>query len=356
MGRLFEASDNVLQGPLGPTSSWKDSLNLCQWTGVTCSHRHPRVTKLDLRSKSIGGFLSPFVGNPSFVRVIVLATNSFYGEIPNESDYRTTPTFHWKSFSSAAILDWRVQIGRLTDSILHSFSIASNLEILNLSENRFTGKLEYNQLVGTIPDTTGELRNLQAPDLSENNLNGIIPDSFGNLTLLNHVPLGFSNLQGELRLPISGIIPLKMTYLDNIYAFGLEYNQLTGTIPYTIVLNSLWLGFNNLQGNIPSSFGNCKNLMLLNVSNNKLTGTSSPQLLEITTLSILLGLSDNLFSGSIPPKVGNLKTIIHLDISRNRFSGEIPTTLSACAGLQYLTMMGNSFSGKIPSSLISLEA
>lgn len=96
--------------------------------------------------------------------------------------------------------------------------------------------------------------------------------------------------------------------------------------------------------------------MLLNVSNNKLTGTSSPQLLEITTLSILLGLSDNLFSGSIPPKVGNLKTIIHLDISRNRFSGEIPTTLSACTGLEDITMMGNSFSGKIPSSLISLEA
>lgn len=122
------------------------------------------------------------------------------------------------------------------------------------------------------------------------------------------------------------------------------------------MLNSLWLGFNNLQGNIPSSFGNCKNLMLLNVSNNKLTDTLSPQLLEITTLSILLGLSDNLFSGSIPPKVGNLKTIIHLDISRNRFSGEIPTTLSACTGLEDLTMMGNSFSGKIPSSLISLEA
>lgn len=78
------AIKSQLQGPLGPTSSWKDSLNLCQWTGVTCSHRHPRVTKLDLRSKSIGGFLSPFVGNPSFVRVIVLATNSFYGEIPNE--------------------------------------------------------------------------------------------------------------------------------------------------------------------------------------------------------------------------------------------------------------------------------
>lgn len=95
--------------------------------------------------------------------------------------------------------------------------------------------------------------------------------------------------------------------------------------------------------------------MLLNVSNNKLTDTLSPQLLEITTLSILLGLSDNLFSGSIPPKVGNL-TIIHLDISRNRFSGEIPTTLSACTGLEYHTMMGNSFSGKIPSSLISLEA
>ncbi|ESR41060.1 hypothetical protein KPL70_021666 [Citrus sinensis] len=78
------AIKSQLQDPLGVTSSWNNSMNLCQWTGVTCGHRHPRVTALDLSNRSIGGTLSPFVGNLSFLRVINLTDNDFYGKIPNE--------------------------------------------------------------------------------------------------------------------------------------------------------------------------------------------------------------------------------------------------------------------------------
>ena len=73
-----------LHDPLGVTSSWNDSVPFCLWIGVSCGRRHQRVTELDLRNQSIGGHLSPFIGNLSFLRSIQLDDNLFHGEIPHE--------------------------------------------------------------------------------------------------------------------------------------------------------------------------------------------------------------------------------------------------------------------------------
>ncbi|XXG58743.1 hypothetical protein AAC387_Pa04g0979 [Persea americana] len=55
------------------------------WGGVTCSRRHPlRVIALKLRSQNLAGYLSPHIGNLSFLRIIELANNSFQGQIPPE--------------------------------------------------------------------------------------------------------------------------------------------------------------------------------------------------------------------------------------------------------------------------------
>lgn len=78
------AIKSQLQDPLGVTKSWNKSISFCQWTGVTCGHRHRRVTKLVLGNQSIGGFLSPNVGNLSFLRYIFIADHGFQGENPSE--------------------------------------------------------------------------------------------------------------------------------------------------------------------------------------------------------------------------------------------------------------------------------
>ncbi|KAI9157383.1 hypothetical protein LWI28_021665 [Acer negundo] len=77
------AIKSQLHDPLGVTSSWNNSVPLCLWTSVSCDCRHQKVTELDLRNQSIGGNLSPFIGNLSFLRTIHLDDN-FYGDIPNE--------------------------------------------------------------------------------------------------------------------------------------------------------------------------------------------------------------------------------------------------------------------------------
>ena len=69
---LLAIKSQIHHDRLGITSSWNNSIALCQWKGITCGRRHQRITKLDLSHQRLGGTLSPHVGNLSFLRVINL--------------------------------------------------------------------------------------------------------------------------------------------------------------------------------------------------------------------------------------------------------------------------------------------
>lgn len=76
------ATKSQLHDPLGVTSSWNTSVNLCQWRVIACGRRHKRVTKLDFGNQSIGGFLSPNAGNLIFLRYINFADNGSRVKFP----------------------------------------------------------------------------------------------------------------------------------------------------------------------------------------------------------------------------------------------------------------------------------
>ncbi|KAM3685374.1 hypothetical protein ACJW31_11G112500 [Castanea mollissima] len=93
----------------------------------------------------------------------------------------------------------------------------------------------------------------------------------------------------------------------------------------------------------------------LDLQNNKLVGTISP---HIGNLSFLrsLNLASNSFHGGIPSEVGYLTRLGNLNLSYNPIlGGEIPINLSHCSNLQYLNLKYNNLVQGIPSELGSLS-
>ncbi|XP_060974933.1 putative receptor-like protein kinase At3g47110 [Cannabis sativa] len=79
---LLKFKESVSDDPYGVLRSWNDSTHFCSWNGVTCGHRHQRVTGLKLRDYKLSGNISPYIRNLTFLRSFNLMNNSFFGEIP----------------------------------------------------------------------------------------------------------------------------------------------------------------------------------------------------------------------------------------------------------------------------------
>ena len=79
---LLAFKSKIVHDPERVMDSWNNYVHFCNWQGVTCGKRHRRVTILDLQARRLVGFISPYIGNLSFLRVLRLNNNTFQGEIP----------------------------------------------------------------------------------------------------------------------------------------------------------------------------------------------------------------------------------------------------------------------------------
>ena len=206
-----------------------------------------------------------------------------------------------------------------------------------------------NSLDGSIPNTLGNLTNLESITLSDNNLSGAIPAELGNLTNLESITLSDNNL--------SGAIPAELGNLTNLTNLWLGGNALSGQIPAQLGnltnLTHLSLGSNVLSGQIPTQLGNLTNLTSLGLSSNVLSGQIPTQLGNLTNLT-RLDLDYNVLSGQIPTQLGNLTNLRRLDLARNVLSGQIPTQLGNLTNLEWMILSNNNLSGAIPAELGNL--
>ncbi|XVF68973.1 hypothetical protein PTKIN_Ptkin11bG0044000 [Pterospermum kingtungense] len=173
---LLTIKSQITNDPLGVTSSWNSSVDMCQWQGVTCGRRHQRVTKLDLSRQQLGGTLSTHVGNLSFLRFINLQDNNFYGVIPSEIG----------------------RLSRLESLILPNNSFGGTIPAnLTHCSNLIRFNATRNKLVGNIPTELGNLLKLEILDISVNNLTAQLPVSLGNISTLQVISLWDNELQGK---------------------------------------------------------------------------------------------------------------------------------------------------------------
>ncbi|KAI4974243.1 hypothetical protein ZWY2020_047523 [Hordeum vulgare] len=239
---------------------------------------------------------------------------------------------------------------------LTSLSNCSNLEILDFEQNNLEGvmpvtlanlsrELDWitigrNKIAGTIPAGLGKYQKLTK-------FYGQIPQSLGNITQLNNLSLSNNFLDGS--------IPSSIGNLPKLVSLDLSGNGKVGEIPHEILsITSLTLllnlSNNALSGSIPTQIGKLNNLVTIDLSINKLSGEIPDALGSCVQLNFLY-LQGNFLQGQIPKDFSSIRGFVKLDISNNNLAGPIPEFLSVEL-LTYLNLSFNNLSGPVPNTWI----
>eukprot|EP00546_Thalassionema_frauenfeldii_P002577 CAMPEP_0178938850 /NCGR_PEP_ID=MMETSP0786-20121207/26559_1 /TAXON_ID=186022 /ORGANISM="Thalassionema frauenfeldii, Strain CCMP 1798" /LENGTH=631 /DNA_ID=CAMNT_0020617613 /DNA_START=83 /DNA_END=1975 /DNA_ORIENTATION=- len=208
---FFSASNGPNKGiSWNEKEGWLESLDECEWYGVSCASDDVTITALNLTNNNIAGSLPPEISILSSSLVsLAVNNNHLRGSIPTE-------------------------VGQLT-----------KLTELDLSVNDFSG---------SIPDQLGEAERLGYLNLSENSLESTIPVEIGKLQQLQYVNLGNNGLVGS--------IPSEIGMLQSVEEINFQNNKLSYALPSDIgiltALERLHLQGNQLLGPLPSEIGSLK--------------------------------------------------------------------------------------------------
>ncbi|CAN1836898.1 Probable LRR receptor-like serine/threonine-protein kinase At3g47570 [Linum perenne] len=293
----------------------------------------PNLDNFDVAFNQFTGSIPPSLSNASNLILLQLYSNNFTGSMPSMANSNKLKVFIIGNNSLGS--------GKANDmSFLSSLTNATNLEALDIQINNFGGS--FAQHFGNLST------NLKHLSFNDNKISGNIPSSIQHLVSLTEFRAYNNDLSGTISFNIGKLNSLEKSHLYN--------NKLSRHIPSSIGnmtrLNQLDISDNYLFGEILVSIQNCQKIAFLRLSRNNLSGVIPPQLWSLTSLSIILALSDNRFTGALPVEVGNLKNLEYLDLSYNMLSDRIPSSLGSCIRLEYLYLRGNHLQGIIPSSLI----
>ncbi|XP_047261636.1 LRR receptor-like serine/threonine-protein kinase EFR [Capsicum annuum] len=225
-------------------------------------------------------------------------------------------------------------------------------------------------LAGRIPREFGNLRFLVSLDLGSNNFHGNLPQEMARLHQLKFLRLSVNNFRGKYN-QLTGSIPFTIFKISRIKVIAFTGNTLSGHLP-----NGLCNAFNELDGPIHSEIGRLSNLQILDLGTNHFTGEIPKEIRNLVELDEL-DLSFNSFSGLLDMEIFNISGLRIIDLSLNNLSGRlppnigsilpnieglflgaltnlvgtIPHSISNCSKLTILELANNKLPGLIPNSL-----
>ncbi|PRQ52505.1 putative leucine-rich repeat-containing, plant-type, leucine-rich repeat domain, L [Rosa chinensis] len=361
----YDVSRNSFSGQISESWSWVGKLT--------------KLYHLSLAYTYLRGEFPSFVANLTQMEELDLAYNQITGQIPSWLANLTKLTAPYFPFNN------------LQEAIPRSFFQLTNLQYIDLSSNNLSGtveldeffklkmltvlRLSFNKLsvhiktsltatspkfkalalascnLTEFPDFLHDNSKLVELDLSDNNIHGQIPRWMWNSTgeSLWYLNLSHNSLTGFEQNPV--ILPWK-----NLHLLELGSNRLQGQLPipplsiqfYSVPNNGYTLG-------VSPSFCNLKDLFVLDLSNNNLSGML-PQCLGSSSAFEILKLHNNSFHGDIPDQMcptgqGSLKMV---DMSYNQLRGKLPRSMANCTQLEFLDFGNNHISDSFPSWLGAL--
>ncbi|CAN1838559.1 Probable LRR receptor-like serine/threonine-protein kinase At3g47570 [Linum perenne] len=275
----------------------------------------------------LGGRVPDTLGQLHNLMRLYLNFNNLSGEIPASIfnltsltdlsfglNYQLHGSLPWNlGLTLPHLENFDVAFNQFTGSVPPSLSNASDLVLLQIDKNNFTGSMpsmensnklsrfiisknslgsgKNNKLSGHIPSSIGNLTRLIELSISDNYLFGEIPTSIQNCQKITWLSL--------CRNDLSGVIPQEVWSFTSLYSLDLSGNRFTGSLGSCIKLETLALQGNRLQGSIPSSLSSLRGIQWLDLSSNNLSG-QIPKFLESMDISSLLNLSYNNFDGEVP--------------------------------------------------------
>jgi Leucine-rich repeat (LRR) protein len=344
------------------SSGWLSDAALSEWHGVEVDSAG-RVSRLDLSANGLSGQLPDSLAELSVLVSLDLSDNTLSGPLPDSLG----------KLSALTRLDVSGN-GNLAGRLPQSLT-ALGLDELRYSNTRLCvpEDAEFQEWLDGIREHEGSGR--QCPPTSQydilaaiyeatngpkwgNNDNwltdaplgewyGVSTDSDGQVTRLD---LGWNFLQGQIPSEIGGLSSLDHLRLGGSYA-------LTGPLPEELYdlpeLRTLHLGGFNLGGTLPPEIARLTQLEQLYLWD---AGLGGPLPTEITQLANLrrLDLSYNDLLGSIPPEFGKLTELDDLDLRYNELAGGIPAELGDLTNLSQLELDNNRLDGTIPEELAKL--
>ncbi|MDR2414183.1 MAG: hypothetical protein LBD64_04270 [Odoribacteraceae bacterium] len=206
--------------------------------------------------------------------------------------------------------------------IPESISRLQGISVLNMDGNAFT----------SLPESLGEMVNLTSIFLQGNDFQGTIPESIGNLKKLEALYINRAT-----KTPYKGLIgsiPASLGTIETLRYIRLENNQLSGEIPETFSglkkLHTIYLSNNELTGSLPGFFVSLPDLTNLLLENNGLSGSLPVDFRDFTGIQ-QLNLYNNNLEGTIPEgfqgkQLSYSASNAILDLRMNKLKGIIPET------------------------------
>ncbi|XVF23056.1 hypothetical protein REPUB_Repub13aG0005000 [Reevesia pubescens] len=315
---------------------------------------------LSLSINRLTGLIPRSIGNLTMMKVAFLGLNNLKGEIPEEIG----------NLLSLEILDAGDMglTGRIPSSIFN---------ITSLNYVAFNN----NSLSGNIPSNIGQCYNLLNLSLPMNQFTGLIPKSIENLTMLKVFEANTNHLEGNLppltrarQLEhlllwgnnLSGSIPNSISNASMLKTLELGDNSFSGLIPYTLGnlrhLEMLVIGNNHLtteptthEWSFLSSFANCMNLTILEISQNPLNDILPNYIGNLSTSLLQFYANGCGLKGNIPLEIGNISNMMLLYLGNNELSGSIPMTIGGLRNIQSLDLSTNKLQGSIPENICGLK-